>query len=565
MLSKLEKLSVQKAVTLMTSSLVVAAVGIISIISLVVIAGKVENDAAKAQAMNIAVAAEMFELSVEGADVRWGRDGSVTGVVVEAFPDVSDHAIVDEIVRATGEVATLFEWDEARQDFIRRSTNVPGEDGGRATGSPLGASNDAYQAVIRGETYQGESLVQGEKYYGVYTPVRNLAGDIVGIVCVAIEKSQITAIIWTLIIQCGLAAIPVMGLAIWIAGMAVRRMMKPVTELAAVTEELARGNLNIDVPYTDRVDEIGQSARAAIALKDLSQRRVAEAEARAAEREQRTAQMVAQFSARIDDLLGQLNDTAGGLDTTASRLTDVAENCSVRAQNTVNSSNDATNSVHAVAAAAEELSASISEIAGRVAETTGSVHRATEEGIRSNQQVANLAEAASQIGEIVSLIQSISEQTNLLALNATIEAARAGDAGKGFAVVASEVKQLASQTSKATEDIAEQIDQIQQATKLSVGAIEGMTEIIKVVEGYTTQIATAIEQQGSATAEISSSSQRAAMGTSAVSEEMGQLTSAVTETNAAAETVLSSAADLQMRTDEVAKEVRRFLGEVSAA
>ncbi|HBJ92470.1 MAG TPA: methyl-accepting chemotaxis protein, partial [Hyphomonadaceae bacterium] len=217
------------------------------------------------------------------------------------------------------------------------------------------------------------------------------------------------------------------------------------------------------------------------------------------------------------------------------------------------------------AAPAEELSASISEIAGRVAETTGSVHRATEEGIRSNQQVANLAEAALQIGEIVSLIQSISEQTNLLALNATIEAARAGDAGKGFAVVASEVKQLASQTSRATEDIAEQIDQIQQATKLSVGAIEGMTEIIKVVEGYTTQIATAIEQQGSATAEISSSSQRAAMGTSAVSEEMGQLTSAVTETNAAAETVLPSAADLQMRTDEVAKEVRRFLREVSAA
>ena len=102
MLSKLKTLSVQKAVTLMTSSLVVAAVGIISIISLVVIAGKVENDAAKAQAMNIAVAAEMFELSVEGAEVRWGRDGSVTGVVVEAFPDVSDYAIVDEIVRATG-------------------------------------------------------------------------------------------------------------------------------------------------------------------------------------------------------------------------------------------------------------------------------------------------------------------------------------------------------------------------------------------------------------------------------------------------------------------------------
>ncbi len=565
MLSRLEKLSVQKAVTLMTSLLVVAAVGVISVISLVVIAGKVDSDARRAQSMNIAVAAEVFELTIEGAETRWTLDGSVREVVVPSFPDVSDHKIVDEIVRATGEVATLFEWDEARQDFIRRSTNVPGENGGRAIGSSLGASNDAYQAVIRGETYIGESLVQGDKYYGVYTPVRNLSGEIVGIVCVAIQKSRITAIIWSLILQCGLAAIPVMGVAIWFASMAVRRMMRPVTELAGVTEELARGNLSIDVPYTERVDEIGQSARAAVALKDLSQRRVAEAEARAAERETNTRKMVEQFRLRIDELLGQVNETAGGLDATASRLTDVAETCSERAENTVNSSNDATNSVHAVAAAAEELSASISEIAGRVAETTGSVHRATEEGARSNQQVANLAEAASQIGEIVSLIQSISEQTNLLALNATIEAARAGDAGKGFAVVASEVKQLASQTSKATEDIAEQIDQIQQATKLSVGAIEGMTEIIKVVEGYTTQIATAIEQQGSATAEISSSSQRAAMGTSAVSEEMSQLTSAVTETNAAAETVLSSAADLQIRTDEVAREVRRFLEEVSAA
>ncbi|MCH7943693.1 MAG: methyl-accepting chemotaxis protein, partial [Proteobacteria bacterium] len=176
-----------------------------------------------------------------------------------------------------------------------------------------------------------------------------------------------------------------------------------------------------------------------------------------------------------------------------------------------------------------------------------------------------LAEGSQKIGKVVEMISDIASQTNLLALNATIEAARAGDAGKGFAVVASEVKSLATQTAKATEQIAAQITAIQGATDDSVSAIKGITENIVEMDEISTAIASAIEEQGAATGEISNNSQQAAAGTQEVSENIASVNQAATETGAAASQVLQSAGELSKQAELLRAEVDKFLTEVRAA
>ena len=169
-----------------------------------------------------------------------------------------------------------------------------------------------------------------------------------------------------------------------------------------------------------------------------------------------------------------------------------------------------------VASAAEELSASISEIARQVAQSSEIADQAVQDANRTDSIVKTLADGAQKIGDVVGLISTIAGQTNLLALNATIEAARAGDAGKGFAVVASEVKSLANQTAKATEDISQQVAQIQVATKEAVTAIEAISQTIGEVSRIATAIAAAVEEQGAATQEIARNVHEAASGTQQV-------------------------------------------------
>lgn len=219
----------------------------------------------------------------------------------------------------------------------------------------------------------------------------------------------------------------------------------------------------------------------------------------------------------------------------------------------------------AVAIATEELSTSIREIASQVAQSSGIAGQAAEDACRTDTIVQALAAGAEKIDNVIGLINTIASQTNLLALNATIEAARAGDAGRGFAVVASEVKELANQTTKATEEIAGQVSQIQKDTRHAVLAIQGIAATISEMNAIAAGVATAMEEQGAATSGIARNVQQAAQGTQVVTGNILDVKRGAGETGAAAAQVLSAARELARHSHDLGREVDNFLSGVKAA
>jgi methyl-accepting chemotaxis protein len=221
--------------------------------------------------------------------------------------------------------------------------------------------------------------------------------------------------------------------------------------------------------------------------------------------------------------------------------------------------------VQSVASASEQLSASINDISRQAAHAAGIASRAVSQAQATDGTVQGLALTANKIGEVVGLINDIASQTNLLALNATIEAARAGEAGRGFAVVASEVKSLASQTAKATDDISEQIADIQKVAGEAIDAIKAIGGIISEVNEVATAIAAAVEQQGAATQEITRSTQQAAQGTKNVSDNIVGVSAGADAAGTAAQNVKTASELLGVQTQQLRGQVHAFLGKIRAA
>jgi methyl-accepting chemotaxis protein len=350
-----------------------------------------------------------------------------------------------------------------------------------------------------------------------------------------------------------------------------RGIARPMIAVTGVIRRLAEGDLSASVEATARRDEIGGLFEAVRVFRDNGLERERLAADAAEEQRQRTERqgkvdaLIAGFRGDVKAALDSVSAQADQMQQTATGLTGVADATANEAGTAADASSAASTNVQTVAAAAEELSASIGEIAKQVSRTTEIVARATENAEASNGKIAELDEAAKRIGDVVSLISDIAAQTNLLALNATIEAARAGEAGKGFAVVASEVKSLASQTAKATEEIAAQIAGIQGSTSQAVQAIKAISETMQEANQYASQIAAAVEQQGAATSEISNSANEAATATSSVAQAVSTVTDRVAETNSSAAQVLSASADVNAQATSLRATVDRFLDEVAAA
>ena len=354
----------------------------------------------------------------------------------------------------------------------------------------------------------------------------------------------------------------------WIVGNGVAR---PVGQITRVMGALADGDKSVAIPGIDRKDEIGAMAAAVLVFKENMIRAdalAAKEAADAATRQNRSKKLEALttgFDANVTALLGTVTGAASEMDGTARSMSSVAEGTSRRAADVAAASEQASTNVQTVATATEELSCSIQEIGRRIAQSTEIAGLAVVEAEKTDGQVRSLEASANRIGDVVKLISDIAEQTNLLALNATIEAARAGDAGKGFAVVAAEVKSLATQTATATEDIAKQVDSIQQETRAAVGAIQSIGGVIGEINEISTGIAAAIEEQGAATEEIARNVQQAAVGSDTVNRNIVDVTSAASETGAAAQQASALAASLNAQAETLKAEVDDFLCGVRAA
>ncbi|MDD7912067.1 methyl-accepting chemotaxis protein [Pseudovibrio exalbescens] len=354
----------------------------------------------------------------------------------------------------------------------------------------------------------------------------------------------------------------------WLVGTSIA---KPVVRTTERMNALTQGDTTTPVQYIERKDEIGQMAMAlevfvenAIEREALQAVSEQEQEARLA-RQKLIDQLISDFDACIQESLRTVSSNSLELEETAKVLTGIAESTTSRSTTAAASSEEASANVQTVASAAEELATSIEEISRQVGHTQGVVSNATSTTQTTNEKVASLDAAAQRIGEVVTLIQAIAEQTNLLALNATIEAARAGEAGKGFAVVASEVKELATQTSKATEEISSQIIGIQNSSKEAVEAIAAIAKTMGDVNSITQTIAAAVEQQGAATTEISENVQQAATGTRDVAENMSGVTASASETSATAAQVLAASETLKAQSDSLQENIATFLNNVRSA
>jgi methyl-accepting chemotaxis protein len=380
----------------------------------------------------------------------------------------------------------------------------------------------------------------------------------------ALSQARTRAImIWV-----GLTAV-VLGLAfgLWIG----RSITKPLHGLADVMKRLADGDTSARIPATQARDEIGAMARAVIVFRDnmIERERLTSAQAETTRaREQRgetIAVTITRFEMSVDQALAKVREAATKLETASTELSGAADLVSAEARTAEERVGLASGNVTAAAGSVEELAASIAGIAEQATRSTEVATRAVTEAHRTGRTMSELGEAATRIGEVVGLIQAIAGQTNLLALNATIEAARAGAAGRGFAVVASEVKSLASQTSKATEEIASQVGAIQSAVADAAQAIEQVNGIIEEMSAIASTVAVTVEEQNQAVAIIAEGVNRASSEARTGADAMSRVAGASSDARGTAVDVKALADALAEEAESLDGEVRRFLADVQAA
>jgi methyl-accepting chemotaxis protein len=377
------------------------------------------------------------------------------------------------------------------------------------------------------------------------------------------------AFAWSLVFKALLALLVVLPLSFFGAHLATRQLLR----LADAMRVLATGRLDVVLPGINRLDEIGDIAKAVENFKvvavekakaEQDEKRLADEQARA-ERKTITQRLADEFETTLGTIIQAVSSNSTMLESAARMLTTTAESTRHLSATVAAASEEASTNVQSVAASTSELRSSVQNIAVKVGESRRIASEAVARAEKADARIADLTQAAARIGDVVQLISSVAEQTNLLALNATIEAARAGEAGRGFAVVAQEVKALAAQTAKATEEIGAQITGMQAATTDSVGAIKDVSNTIGQISIIAIEISKAVEAQGEITREIAHNVGEAAKGTSDVASNITNVNVGAVETGSASTQVLQAAQSLSKESDHLKSAVARFLSTVRAA
>lgn len=345
-----------------------------------------------------------------------------------------------------------------------------------------------------------------------------------------------------------------------------------VRQLASVAKDLTDGQLDRTLPQWNSKDELGELRDqlqnfqvALVKQRELAAEVEAQKQRQAIDRAEMLRNLSAEFRASTDEYFEALEKATLDLESAVGNMSEAAANSATAVGSTVEAAGSASQNVETVAAAAEELTASIGEIRRQVTETADVVTSASSQATITNDKISGLASAVDKIGQVVGLIQEIAEQTNLLALNATIEAARAGEMGKGFAVVAAEVKELATQTAKATDEITGHIAAIQSSTDEAVTAIQQISGTMADVDAKTTSISEAVDQQRSATSEIAQNAQMTSAQTNVVSQNMDQMSATVDTVGRSSHRMSVSSAHVSEHSQKLRTAMQDFLSKLDAA
>jgi len=391
------------------------------------------------------------------------------------------------------------------------------------------------------------------------------------VVTTGVYIDDVDGIFWQTAIN-DIAVAIAMLIVIGMAGLAIdRSTTRPLRTITEALNKLAQGDTSVTTDETDRRDEIGALARSLDVFrsnreqaeklereqKDTHKTQIARAE--------KVEKLIKSFETEVEGNLSTVHSALEQLRATATGMASQSDATTGRAANVAAATEQAAANVDTVAAAAEQLAASIDEITSQVSRSSDIAQSGATEADEASTIFAELGTASDKIGEVVELIQSIAEQTNLLALNATIEAARAGDAGKGFAVVAAEVKNLANQTTRATEDIAGQIGGIQESTQNALGAIKHLSGRMKELNEVAASISAAVREQDAATAEIARNVAEAATGTKDVAQNVIGLREAAEEEREASGQVLAASGSLNNKSQNLMTQIKQFLNDIRAA